>query len=204
MNFWFEAIVVITLLLHFMKLKFDKFVAQFKGMPMEPIVPFFGQSLIYVFKTPSQVLKCGIDAVKRLGGTVLFIIGFKAQIFITNPKDIEEILTNRKLIVKSDFYHFLANWLGTGVLLSAGQKWTTRRKIVSKCFHFQILEDFIAIFDSKSTVFVELLQKLDGQTYDIFPKIGLLTLDIICETAMGVAINAQTSSELEYAKAVKQ
>lgn len=204
MEFWFEAIAVLVLVFYAMKLKFDKFVAQFEGLPMDPVVPFLGHSLDYAFKSPTEVLKLGIKSVKRLGGTALLIIGFNARVFITNPKDVEEILTNRKLVVKADMYDFFADWLGNGLLVSTGQKWFTRRKIISKSFHFQILEEFMEIFESNSSLFSEQLKQFDGQVIDIFPKIGLLTLDVVCETSMGVTINAQTNSSTEYVEAVAQ
>lgn len=42
----------------------------------------------------------------------------------------------------------------------------------------------------------------NGKEVDIFKKIGLCALDIICETAMGENINAQNEPDSEYIKAV--
>lgn len=186
------------------KNKFDQFVAQFKGIPMEPIVTIFGHSLNYALKTPAQALKIGTEVVKDLGGTVLFIMGFNARVFITDPKDVEEILLNRKLIVKSDFYDYLRDWLGSGLITSDGHKWATRRKIVTNSFHFKILEGFVEVFDQNSSVFVNSLKQFDGQVINVFPKIALCALDVVCETAMGVKINAQINSKSDYVKSVEK
>lgn len=140
----------------------------------------------------------------KLGGTALFIMGFNARIFITDPKDVEAILTNKKLQVKSDFYGFLSAWLGDGLLLSHGEKWHKRRKIVSKSFHFQILEEFVEIFEKNSSILIENLMKTNAEEIDVAEMLALCTLDIICETSLGVKINAQTNSESDYVQAVKQ
>lgn len=73
----------------------------------------------------------------------LFQIGPQVQVLITDPKDAEVILGSQKLIDKSDEYDFIAQWLGTGLLISTGQKWFTRRKAITPTFHFKILEQFV-------------------------------------------------------------
>lgn len=202
MEVFFETITFLAVIVLIVKLKFDKFVAQFENIPRQPVLTLIGHGYMFAFKTQAQVLKIGKESIIRLGGTALMIIGFTARLFITDPKDIEEILTNRKLIVKSEY--FLKDWLGNGLILSDGEKWFTRRKIITKSFHFNILKDFIGIFDRNSGVFVDKLIRFEGQVGDVFPLIALCTLDIVCETSMGIKVNAQQNSNSDYVNAVKE
>ena len=96
-------------------------------------------------------------------------------------KLLKDILTNMKLITKSDEYDFMKPWLGTGLLTSTGKKWMNRRKILTPAFHFKILEDFVDIFDKQSSILVGKLRKFEGQgEFDIFPLTALCALDVIC------------------------
>nr|CAH0113094.1 unnamed protein product [Daphnia galeata] len=125
--------------------------------------------------------------------------------FLFTPEAFETVLSSKKLIDKSNEYSFLHPWLGTGLLTSTGSKWSTRRKLLTPTFHFKILGDFIHIFNEQSQVLIQqlnaaLLTKKDG--FDIYPFITRCTLDIICETAMGCNIEAQTRVDSEYLLAV--
>lgn len=86
-----------------------------------------------------------------------------------------------KLITKSNEYDYMTPWLGTGLLTSTGQKWLSRRKIITPAFHFKILEDFVEVFDKQSSILVEKLEKFeDCGEFDIFPLTALCALDVIC------------------------
>lgn len=102
-------------------------------------------------------------------------------------------------------YAFLTDWLGTGLLLSSGQKWFTRRKIITPTFHFKILHQFVDVFNHQNKVLIEKLKAKEYENpFDIYNIITLMSLDIICQTAMGVELNAQSNEDSQYVKAVKE
>lgn len=85
-----------------------------------------------------------------------------------------------------------------------GSKWFQRRKILTPAFHFKVLEEYNKIFSRQSSVFVDILSKYKStDKVELFPLIGLCTLDVICEAAMGVELNAQRNPNSDYVNAVK-
>ncbi|KAJ1530819.1 hypothetical protein ONE63_005666 [Megalurothrips usitatus] len=124
-------------------------------------------------------------------------IGPYAEINLKEPEQVETILSSSKHITKSNAYRFLHPWLGTGLLTSTGNKWHTHRKMITPTFHFKILEAFHDVFVEKCEILARKLAKVaDGKTeFDMYPFITHCTLDIICETAMGVKLNAQDSTD---------
>nr|CAD7445926.1 unnamed protein product [Timema bartmani] len=171
-------------------------------IPGPPGLPYLGN--ILMFSGPHEDT---IPIVMRLCdeyGTICKIRNLGVDlVFLTNEEDIEKLLSNAKYISKSVIYHSLIPWLNDGLLLSTGVKWHSHRKLLTPAFHFRILEEFIPIFNKNSNILVEKLSEYVDKDYAPINKlVSLCTLDIICETAMGTCINAQTSRENEYAKAV--
>ncbi|GBM97337.1 Cytochrome P450 4V2, partial [Araneus ventricosus] len=116
---------------------------------------------------------------------------------------IELILNSNTSLEKSFEYSYLHQWLGRGLLTSTGSKWRTRRKLLTPSFHFRILDDFVPTFNEQSLVLVRKLRELrDADHVDIMPLVVLCTLDMVCETVMGVSIGAQTGENPKYVQAV--
>ncbi|XP_033117098.1 cytochrome P450 4V2-like [Anneissia japonica] len=130
-------------------------------------------------------------------------LGFLPCVLTFKAESVEPILKSNKHITKSYMYTFLHPWLGTGLLTSTGSKWQTRRKMLTPTFHFKILNDFMDVFNEQAEILVtNLEQKADGTQFNVFFLLTACVLDIICETAMGESVNAQSDMENEYVKAV--
>ncbi|XP_059941875.1 cytochrome P450 4V2 isoform X2 [Mesoplodon densirostris] len=124
-------------------------------------------------------------------------------VFLYNAENVEVILTSSKHIDKSYMYKFLEPWLGLGLLTSTGNKWRSRRKMLTPTFHFTILEDFLDVMNEQANILVNKLEKyVNQEAFNCFSYITLCALDIICETAMGKNIGAQSNDDSEYVQAV--
>ena len=122
---------------------------------------------------------------------------------IANCTDVnmfEKLLMEQKFLTKARYYSFLHDWLGTGLLTSCGSKWKQRRKLLTPCFHFDILSDFATIFNKHSKKFVAFLEQncRNNTSFDAFRITKAYALDVIIEAAMGVECLALDS--VKYSK----
>ncbi|NXU83422.1 CP4V2 protein, partial [Xiphorhynchus elegans] len=130
-------------------------------------------------------------------------IGPLPVMVLYHPDNVEVILNSSKHIEKSYLYDFLHPWLGTGLLTSTGEKWRSRRKMITPTFHFSILNDFLEVMNEQGSILVEKLEKhVDKEPFDVFLDITLCALDIICETAMGRNVGAQKNKDSDYVSAI--
>ncbi|XP_036144121.1 cytochrome P450 4C1-like isoform X2 [Monomorium pharaonis] len=128
---------------------------------------------------------------------------FITMVSIRHPNDLEIILNNTKHINKGLIYDKLSPWLGTGLLLSTGSKWQSRRKLLTPTFHFNILKQFTKILIEESESMTKSLKNAGGViTIDLIPFLSEHTLNIICETAMGTSLQGMGSVQQQYRKAV--
>jgi cytochrome P450 family 4 len=112
------------------------------------------------------------------------------------------VLSSTKHLAKSRVYSYLNQWLGTGLLTSTGEKWHSRRKILTPAFHFDILQQFVATFNDETDKLVRVLEENCGKApVNVVPIVTNFTLQSIGETAMGFK-NAKEEDHLQYKKAV--
>ncbi|XP_071828994.1 cytochrome P450 4V2-like isoform X6 [Apostichopus japonicus] len=139
----------------------------------------------------------------RTAGASLHWAGPFALIQVMECRNAETILSSSKQLNKGLFYNMLKPWLGSGLLISKGSKWHTRRKLLTPSFHFAILTSFVDIFNEHAqTITSKMTELVHEKSVNIFPMVTRCTLDIICSTAMGKNIGAQQGKNREYVQAV--
>lgn len=145
----------------------------------------------------------GAPILHQNSGMYVFWFGLQPLVSVFQGEIAELVLSSSVSIEKSFEYRFLQKWLGTGLLTSKAEKWRFRRKLLTPSFHFRILEDFMPVFNQQSLQLVNKLKSQPDKDYiDIAPLVVLCTLDVICETVMGVSIGAQKGKNLEYVEAI--
>lgn len=139
----------------------------------------------------------------RSSGAIVTWTGPVPAVGTLDCQNVETILSSSKQLDKGLFYNMLKPWLGSGLLISKGNKWHTRRKLLTPSFHFAILTSFVDVFNEHAqTLAVKMTEAAVKKSVNIFPLVTRCTLDIICSTAMGKNIGAQQGKNKEYVQAV--
>nr|XP_005904199.1 PREDICTED: phylloquinone omega-hydroxylase CYP4F2 [Bos mutus] len=102
------------------------------------------------------------------------------------------------------FYNFLKPWLGDGLLLSAGDKWSSHRRMLTPAFHFNILKPYMKIFTKSADIMHAKWQRLitEGHTHlDMFEHISLMTLDSLQKCVFSYDSNCQEKTS-DYIAAI--
>ncbi|XP_065368487.1 cytochrome P450 4e2-like [Calliphora vicina] len=201
----FIILIACLLPLIYLELRTYKLKQMIKHTPGPKTLPLVGNAH-QMGKTPSAILNDFFNwwyEFKQDNVTVW--IGYYLNIVVANIKDIEFILTSNTLIQKSDIYDMLHPWLGEGLLTSFGAKWFKHRKMITPSFHFKILQDFHEVMNVNCNTFVEKLKNVaKGESIiDFQDQTHYLTLDVVCDTAMGVHINAMDNHDAEIVNAFK-
>ncbi|VDO56049.1 unnamed protein product [Haemonchus placei] len=139
-------------------------------------------------------------------GLVRIWLATRPLVICIRPETAKLILERMDTITKGEEYDILTPWLGTGLLISTGEKWRTRRKLLTPAFHFKVLNDFQEVHDTQAKILVSQLENLSesGKEFDIFPYVKRCALDIICETAMGCNISSQENHQHPYVESVRR
>ncbi|CAI5441666.1 unnamed protein product [Caenorhabditis angaria] len=188
------------------RLKIYKYVGQIDGPTAMPILGTTWQFKLDSKGFSLQLYNWAMEYCEKGAGLATFWIGPQPLIVVLNADAVKTVLESNKLIDKSDEYNVFLPWLGDGLLLSGGDRWRQRRKLLTPSFHFNVLQEFQQVFDFQSKVLIEKIEEemKKQTTFDVFPFIKRCALDIICETAMGTTVDAQTNHNHPYVLAVAE
>ncbi|XP_055467912.1 cytochrome P450 4F1-like isoform X1 [Psammomys obesus] len=115
---------------------------------------------------------------------------------LCHPDTIRSVLSASAAVAPKDdiFYRFLKPWLGDGLLLSAGGKWSRHRRMLTPAFHFSILKSYVKIFNDSTNIMLAKWKHLvsGGIAHlDMFENISLMTLDTLQKCVFSFNSNCQ-------------
>ncbi|KAJ8721677.1 hypothetical protein PYW07_002452 [Mythimna separata] len=158
-------------------------------IPGPPTVPLFGH-LLALHKTAESLFEHLRLWRKSYGRLWKFTGTHFRAIHVYHAEDVQMILSNTSYNDKDIPYTFLQGWLGEGLLVSNGDKWHRRRKMLTPAFHFKILNKYFSIFcQHTQTLLGTIENELDKGKIDLSPMISKAALHTMCETALGVNVH---------------
>nr|XP_048295872.1 cytochrome P450 4F4 [Myodes glareolus] len=127
-------------------------------------------------------------------------------ISLCHPDIIRSVLSASVAVAPKEvfFYTFLKPWLGDGLLVSAGDKWSRHRRMLTPAFHFNILKPYVKIFNDSTNIMHAKWQRLasgGSARLDMFENISLMTLDSLQKCVFSFDSNCQEKSS-EYISAI--
>ncbi|KPU76372.1 uncharacterized protein Dana_GF26612 [Drosophila ananassae] len=175
-----------------------------EGKSLEDLAPiatprfFCGNSFDLYGKNPAEVFQYMRDLAKGFGRSYLQYGMSISHYNVIDAHTTESILNHPNLITKGMAYNFLHPFLKTGVLTSKAKKWHTRRGMLTRTFHFNILNQFQEIFIAESLKFVQEFEDDEISLVSLREPVARFTLNSICETAMGIRLDEMAEKGDRY------
>lgn len=122
------------------------------------------------------------------GVNILNWYGSQAQLIITEPELIKEILNNKDgRYPKIDLEGHAKKLLGDGLSSTKGEKWMKLRKIANHAFHAESLKNMIPEMIVITKTMLEKWKKCEGKEIEVFEEFRVITSEIISKTAFGTS-----------------
>ncbi|CAK1541684.1 unnamed protein product [Leptosia nina] len=97
------------------RFKNRKLISMASKIPGPPVVPLFGNALMFMAK-PEEMISIIEKILQDYAGTLKFWLGPDLNIIVSNPEDIKTLLTSPKTSKKGPQYKYMADILGGGIL----------------------------------------------------------------------------------------
>ncbi|GIX96698.1 cytochrome P450 4V2 [Caerostris darwini] len=120
-------------------------------------------------------------------------------VIIHKAEAVKDLLKEKRISERSDFYDFFKPYLGTGIITCDSSQWKERRKLLAPCFQTSMLKGYIDIFNEHAQKLVEFLHEETSKEFTcVESPLALCSLDIVCESILGVKIGALQREAEEY------
>ncbi|XP_050545273.1 cytochrome P450 4C1-like isoform X2 [Daktulosphaira vitifoliae] len=196
------CVIIIFLLITWCRIKWnrrfiDRFAAKIPGPPSYPLI---GSGLEFI-GTPQDIMEKFIKLNERYGPEPYKIwLGSTFVLNVMKPEDIQTILNNSNALERGKLFNTLSDVFGDGLLTAAVPKWKLRRRIISPFFNTSNINTLLTIFNEKSASFISDLRKelKNSESFDMRDYVYSVSVDVICETALGYHIGTQDKDKSEF------
>ncbi|XP_043285788.1 uncharacterized protein [Venturia canescens] len=197
--FW--AVLALLSLFHYRKLSLYRKVENFPG---PPTLPFIGNAH-YFMGDSSSIFNNIVKMVNSYPSPFKVWLGHRLFFVVYEPDQLESVFLSAKTIDKDSLYQFAKPWLGSGLFTASTEEWRIHRKLIAPTFNIKILESFVEIFAKQSEIMSQQMGKESGGgEFDVFEYVTLCTIDVICETAMGIKTQTQLDKDHRYIHSSKR
>ncbi|KXJ83621.1 hypothetical protein RP20_CCG003848 [Aedes albopictus] len=202
----FQSVLILALtpiaLYLILRWKHRRFYRISSELPGPVNYPLIGCGHLFIGKSNEEQFAILNDITKTYPSPCRAWLGPKLFVFIDNPEDMQVVLNSPNCLEKADLYRFFR--CEKGLFSSPASVWKVHRKLLSPCFSPAILASFVSIFNVKSGILVQRLEKNLGQeAFNLFGDISRCTLDMICATTLGTNMDLQSNEGTEFIKSIE-
>ncbi|CAK1601225.1 unnamed protein product [Parnassius mnemosyne] len=197
------TIVLITIFAFYCRLRYGHAGRLLSRIPGPRGWPLLGNALTILVSSEEMFLLP--RSFYRMYGDISKLEAFGVRVVnIHSADDVEILFSTTRFNRKQDPYTFLRPWLREGLLISNGEKWHQRRKLLTKAFHFDFLKTYVPIFNKQTEHLLSKIQcEVGNDQTEILPLISKTTLKIMCQTSMGTSMDeAKLSIANKYFEAL--
>ncbi|CAG5042723.1 unnamed protein product [Parnassius apollo] len=141
-------------------------------------------------------IQFGLEAIKNNGVTSLWL-GLDFYTVIADAVIADKVM--KSCLEKSNLSDVIRHLLGNGSIFAPVKVWRPRRKVVAPTFSQKNLQTFVEIFSKQSCILAERLSLVaDKEAFSVWKYFTTFTMDSVCETALGIKVNAQTQPDQPF------
>ncbi|KAG8473610.1 hypothetical protein CXB51_035951 [Gossypium anomalum] len=124
--------------------------------------------------------------INKYGKTYLSWNGIRAQLLITDPELVKEVLKNSdKAFRMPKASYFFDKLVGDGLATTEREKWARQRKLANYAFHGESLKNMTPAVVASVETMLKKRKSKEGKEIEVFQEFRLLTSEVISRTAFG-------------------
>ncbi|XP_065897731.1 cytochrome P450 4F6-like [Dysidea avara] len=176
-----------------------------RSLPSPPRRWLWGNSLEFDFSMKSLQYIQDYH-VKYPKWCVYWIGPFIPMVFTADLETVGVLLQQSGEAPKPRGYDCMHKWTGLGLVTSCGERWRRHRKMLTPAFHFDILKQYIPVYNEVSHKLLEIWSGLadSGESVEITEYLNLYTLDVLLRCIYSINSNCLEEREVPYLVATKE